>query len=329
MDEQLKAKHFASIAFASLCAVVFCPNRATSQQTLGTARQSAAQISATSLVDDTAVPTNSDGLLHIGSSTVRFSAGDQNFEINRRRIISAEAGEERVETGGTPGRIARMVIPYGGGQALGTVTHKKVGLLTIEYLDPQGLYHGAVFRMSPDEASMAALDLSEQSKHAGPSEHQSLPCNIGSARRDSIVLSPIQTAEDLKIPAEDRVLLYERLFTRLSTTPRIRHVYRAGDSTHNARCAESRIIITATQFKKGNQAVRASVGPLGYFVGNTRIAYHLRIASADGTILVDRDMKSSQGSDSDSLDVTKAISKAISKCYKKARNNHAEASVSG
>jgi hypothetical protein len=59
---------------------------------------------------------------------------------------------------------------------------------------------------------------------------------------------------------------------------------------------------------------------LGHFVGTTKLTFHLTITSQGGTSILDQDLKKSEGSDSDSLDITKVISKSVVKNLKKSSN---------
>ncbi|RXH55914.1 hypothetical protein [Granulicella sibirica] len=261
-----------------------------------------------------------EGTLSFDPRNLRFTSDQRTTEIARNRIIEISSGDERVETGGKAGRVARVVIPYGGGLALGAMTHKKVGLLTVEFTDVSGDYHGAVFVLSTRDMD-AALDQFETQPptHDTPIAASSAACPASNIQPNSVRVEVIGADLQSAFPAEDRVLLYEHLVQQLQSEKTIFSVYRAGDSTRQGRCAEFTIAVQATAFTKGDQAVRASVGPLGHFVGTTRLKYHLTVSTQDGTPIVSEDMKKSEGSDTDSLNVTRAIGKSVVKSLKKSR----------
>ncbi len=110
-------------------------------------------VSAKVLIGWPGVAPDTEGDLSFGTKSLSFTNERSSGEISKSRIIAVSSGDEQIETGGTTGRIARVVIPYGGGLALGAVTHKKVGLLTIEFLDASGEYHGAVFQLKAADMS--------------------------------------------------------------------------------------------------------------------------------------------------------------------------------
>jgi len=259
-----------------------------------------------------------DGAILLNHTTLRFQAGEQHTDIARRRIISASSGEERIETGGTAGKVTRMLIPYGGGLAVGAITHKKISLLTIEYLDISGQYHGAIFLASADD--IANLEREIVPPYANPpAQTTTIQCAKGEVQANTVQVDMIGMEETSAFPPEDRVLLYENLVKQLQSEKTIAAVYRAGDKSPAAECVEFKVHLQAIAFKKGDQAVRASVGPLGYFIGTTKLTYHLTITTQSGATVLDRDMKASEGSDTDSLNITKVISKAVVKNLKKSR----------
>ena len=274
-------------------------------------------IEAKVLVGLPAVDRNSVGDLSIGSKALKFTTERSSIEIPKMRILAVSAGDERVELGGAPGKIARMLLPYGSGLALGAVAHKKVGLLTIEYLDAAGQYHGAVFVLKTQDVAptMAALDPWSFAAASGPLAASS--CPAWKVQPNTVRVETIGADYQSGFPAEDRVLLYEELVARLGSEKSVVKVYRAGDKSPDARCAEFSVVVHATTFNKGDQAVRASLGPLGHFVGTTKLAFHLAITGQNGTSIFDEDLKKSEGSDSDSLNITKVISKSVVKNLKK------------
>ena len=83
-------------------------------------------------------PKNCRGQLTITPTDIRFTSGEDSSEIDRHMVTKVSFGDERVELGGTGWKIARLLMPYGAGNALAAVTNKRVGLLTIEFLDAAG-----------------------------------------------------------------------------------------------------------------------------------------------------------------------------------------------
>ncbi|WP_158944420.1 hypothetical protein [Granulicella sp. S190] len=266
------------------------------------------------------VKPNSEGMLSFSATDLRFTTEQGSTDIARQRIIAVSSGDERVETGGTTAKIGRMLLPYGGGLAVATVTHKKVGLLTVEFLDVTGKYHGAVFALNTDDMEDTIQQLHLSVPPPYPSRvSAALACPAWEVEENAIRVEVVSSNPQSDFPSEDRVLLYERLLQQLKSEKTIQNVYRAGDQSPEGSCAEFTVTVRPVAFTKGDQAVRASVGPLGHFVGATKLSYHLTLSKQDGMLLFDGDMKNSEGSDSDSLNVTKVISKTVVKNLKKSR----------
>jgi hypothetical protein len=120
------------------------------------------------------------------------------------------------------------------------------------------------------------------------------------------------------LPEEYRVLAYEHLIKQLQSDKDLLAVYRDGDRDPAAQCAEFTLTLQVKVFKKGNRVVRAATGPLGAFIGTTSLSYHLTASTLDGARVIDKDMKSSERKDTDSLNVTRMMGKSIANDLKKA-----------
>ncbi len=277
-------------------------------------------VSAKVLIGWPGVAPDTKGDLSFGTKSLSFTNERSSGEISKSRIIAVSSGDEQIETGGTTGRIARVVIPYGGGLALGAVTHKKVGLLTIEFLDTSGEYHGAVFQLKATDIPSTLEKIAFRAS-AGTTLRTAAPvaCSEWKIQSNAVRVQPVDADREIGFPAEDRVLLYEHLVQQLQSEKTILNVYRAGDQSAEANCAEFTVTVRATAFGKGDQAARASVGPLGHFVGTTKLDFHLTISNQDGRANLNVGLKKSEGSDTDSLNITKVVSKAVIKNLKKSR----------
>jgi hypothetical protein len=272
------------------------------------------------LIGFPSVAPNTEGVLDFGGNTLHLLTKNSSTDIDKQRIIAVSVGDERIETGGLAGKLARVAIPYGGGLVLATATHRKIGLLTLEFLNAAGEYHGAVLslRIQDVPAVVAGIVIESDAPHI-PASPQRGECDGSNSESNSVLVEPISTDEQSSFPAEDRVLLYERVMQQLEAQKTIVSVFRVGDKSPAAACAAFTVSVHALSFSKGDQAVRASVGPLGHFVGTTKLRFRLTIAQQDGTPVFDKVLKKSEGSDSDSLNITKAIGKTVVKNLKKSR----------
>jgi hypothetical protein len=258
---------------------------------------------------------NRHGTLNITAKTLRFSTPTASAEIERDMITSVATGDETIELGGTVLSIARMALLKGSGLAVGAMAHKKVGLLSVEFRNSNNEYHGAVFVLRPKDIAAVQRELVNGLATAGTRIDVPAVCPTDQVRKGSVRLAPIQVDEASVLPAEYRVLLYEQLLKQLQREKNPAAVYRDGDPA--AECAEFSLTLNIKAFKKGNQVLRASMGPLGAFFGATSLSYHLTAKTPDGTAVIDKDMKSTERKDTDSLNVTKMMSNSIAKDIKK------------
>ncbi len=257
---------------------------------------------------------NVKGQLTMSTTELLFANTELKAEIPFARMTSVSVGDVRIETGGKTGRIMRTVIPYGGGMAVASVTQKSADLLTIEYVDLKGGYHGVVFSVP----KLSAKVLSDRIASQLPTTIAQLPqpCIGGSPSPTSVVVEPI-SASGAELPAEYRVLLYESLVNELRDSATAATYTRAGSLDAGSGCPTMKLRVTVTGFKKGNQALRAETGPVGYFVGKTSVSFHVELTAADGRRILSEDMTSSKRMDSESLGVTKAVAKSVSKKMRK------------
>jgi hypothetical protein len=263
------------------------------------------------------VKPNSSGSLSLTPSSVAFVSKGVEGTIAFDRITVVSVGNERIATGGVGGKVVRAIPFFGFGAAMGAVTNKSVGLLTIEYVDKDGGQHGAVFEVPKTQVDFAQKQISSRIK--SPAMTDSRPCS-GTATSDSILVQPI-AAPSVELPAEYRALLYEELVDELRASKGSVTVYRAGDSS--APCRAKKLELSVTAFKKGNEAVRASTGPIGLFVGGTSVTFHVRVVDAAGRVLFERSHKVSRRGDGDSLGVTRDLAKSVSKKMAKAEKTEA------
>jgi hypothetical protein len=277
---------------------------------------------ATQLIGMPEVKANIRGSLSISPDSLIFTTPNDHAFIDRVEILAVTIGDVQVESGGTAGKITRAIIPFGGGAAVATLTHKQFSLLTVEFRDNADAFHGAVFLLPKDEAVQAQQQLGSLAIRA--QVERPLPsCKTGaSVHLNTLKVASIATAGE-SIPAEYRVLLYEQLVQRLRSGTIFAAVYRDGDDSAAAECPGYNLTLTLDTFKKGNAALRASTGPVGFFVGATSLKFHALVQDAKGGTLLDKDFTVSKRGDSDSLDVTDKIARELTKELAKASKRQA------
>jgi len=209
------------------------------------------------------------GKLTIDGSGLRFESSQAQAVVAAPQLIAINEGGERMELWGTKGQILRMFIPNGGGIALAAVAHHRVGLLTVEYRQPDGARRAAVFALPESEVHRAVQTLRQLTV---PMPEAVLPsCLDATWDRQAVrVVETDWTSSD--VPEAYRALLNEALVNQLRKKDKKLEVYRYGQLAPDGVCARYTLQLTASRFAAGNQVQRSAMGPIGLVVGTTKIS---------------------------------------------------------
>jgi len=108
---------------------------------------------------------NTKGKLTVESAALQFEAGKTMAQVSLPSIRDVYTDEDNRQVfGGKTGTFARTAVPYGGGRVLG-LFQEKVDVLTLEYEDSNGAFHGAIFRLAPGQAVAVKRQLVAQGVH--------------------------------------------------------------------------------------------------------------------------------------------------------------------
>ena len=98
------------------------------------------------------VKNNSVGTLSIAGNSLQFAAGKKKVEVDASSIVDISTSEDSRQDITGAAHLATMAIPYGGGRVLALFSHK-VDVLTVEFKNANGGYHGAVFVLAKGQAA--------------------------------------------------------------------------------------------------------------------------------------------------------------------------------
>jgi hypothetical protein len=112
------------------------------------------------------------------------------------------------------------------------------------------------------------------------------PQKAGPFKSSAIQIQQIQS-EDVKLPAEFQMALYENVIEQVDKTKRFQHVYRDGEMS--AKNAPDLVTLrcTVTGFTQGSAMARQ----VTTVAGTTTIAVHMQFTDKDGTRLFENDAK--------------------------------------
>lgn len=259
------------------------------------------------------VKARENGTLTITAQHLTFTGKSSNSTIDLPSIMALSAGNERVELWGMKGRLMRMAVPYGGGAAFATFMHHQRDMLTVEFVDSQGSYHGAVFFLPGNEAEQALRNITPAP--VARRDVSSAPCSIAGVRPNSILVKQ-PTSGQVDFPVAYRILVYEHIIDRLRQVPGT-EVHRDGAINGSRSCSQYTMRLSTTAFKPGSQVERASMGPVGFFVGVTQITLDLEITDAKGKTVIRDQIKATQRGESESMNVIDKIAQQVVKKWAK------------
>ena len=255
---------------------------------------------------------NKKGTLTLTADALTFSGKSGTSSIPRSSVTAVSAGNQRIELWGIGGRILRMTIPDGGGLAAAAVMHHRVDMLTVEFSDPQGGDHGAVFYLPANEAERAM-----QSFALAPSPTRrasDAACQNPRVEPRSVLVST-PNWDHAEVPAAYRALVYEHVIDRLRHTKDIGHVYRDGEESSHDGCPQHTIRISIATFKEGSSVKRAFLGPAGMFVGTTQMKFDVTFTDASAKQESNEQIKATIRGESESTNVADHLAKNLAKHY--------------
>ncbi len=268
---------------------------------------------------------NEKGTLTVNSNGLTFAAKASSSTVPSRLIVAVSSGNQRVELWGMKGRLLRMAIPDGGGIAAAGFMHHRVGMLTVEFNDNRGGYHGAVFYLPANEAERALQSFAQL-----PTVARDAAADVCRAPVEpSSVLVSAPAWDQAEVPAAYRALVYEHVVDRLQRVQGVSHVYRDGEVNAASACPQYTVHISITGFSQGSQVKRAVMGPVGMFVGTTQMRFDTTFTDASGRWDTHDQVKATVRGESESTNVADSVAKTIAKHYASAKKEYEKASVEG
>ena len=269
---------------------------------------------------------NEKGRLTVNPDGLTFTTKSSRSSVPSRSIVAVSAGNQRVELWGMKGRLLRMAIPDGGGIAAAGLMHHRVDMLTVEFNDSRGGYHGAVFYLPANEAERALRSFAQMPPVHG--EAVNTVCQGRPVKPGSVLVSA-PGWDQIEVPAAYRALVYEHLIDRLQHVQGIGHVYRDGESDAQPGCPQYTVDISIAGFNEGSQVKRAVMGPVGMFVGTTQMMFDATFTDASGRLNAHEQVKATVRGESESTNVADGVAKTIAKHYAAAKKGFEKASVEG
>jgi hypothetical protein len=103
---------------------------------------------------------NANGNLSIQDGYLRFQKSENSSaQIPISSIQDLILGEQDKQVGGIPMMLVKTAAPYEGGRVISLFSHKKYDTVTLEYVDPNGSLHGAIFQLNKGTGQVLRSEL--------------------------------------------------------------------------------------------------------------------------------------------------------------------------
>lgn len=153
----------------------------------GKAPVSHPRVRATAILGLEGISKNATGELSIEDDAFVFQTGKgPAARIPIASVQNVSFSQEDKQVGGTPMAMSRAAVPFGGGRVIGLLAHKKYDFLTLEYLDSNGGYHGAICQLNKGQRQVLANELENKGVH------------VSGLRADTVNLSSVETKNEVK-----------------------------------------------------------------------------------------------------------------------------------
>ncbi|WP_035359480.1 hypothetical protein [Edaphobacter aggregans] len=112
---------------------------------------------------------NATGELKIQGGVMQFQHdGSTAEQVSISSIQNIFVEDQDKQVGGTAMKLAKTAAPYGGGRVVSLFAHKKYDFLTVEYLDNNGGFHGAIFQLEKGQGQPFQKALVANGAHITP-----------------------------------------------------------------------------------------------------------------------------------------------------------------
>jgi hypothetical protein len=164
-------RHILTNLLACLSLLLCCGTAMLAQDSSGPAKPAADSVIRVShVLGFESIANNAQGKLSTQDSTLQFQNGDgtATAHISIGSIQDIILGEQDKEIGGTPMMLGKAAVPYAGGRVISLFAHKKYDIVTLEYVDSNGGFHGAIFQLNKGRGQTLMDQLVAQGAHVKP-----------------------------------------------------------------------------------------------------------------------------------------------------------------
>ena len=233
---------------------------------------------------------NATGGLKIQGDALRFQRnGSPTAQVKVSSIQDLFVEDEDKQVGGTAMMLGKTAAPYGGGRVVSLFAHKKYDVLTVEYLDNNGGFHGAIFQLDKGKGQTFQKDLVANGAHvSSPDERattQSAPQvkQKGGAQPWSVQVDRVDRG-NVGLQPSFGAAIYENLLEELIKTRQFTQSFRGGDRLANDVPSLLTLKTTVQKYSPGSETRRA----VTTINGATKLNVQVQLVTREGHVVLDR-----------------------------------------
>ncbi|MBV9087295.1 MAG: hypothetical protein JOY79_07415 [Acidobacteriaceae bacterium] len=231
---------------------------------------------------------NVNGELTIDDKNLQFQRdGSPSARVTVASIQNISLGEQDKQVGGVPLMLGKAAVPYGGGRVVSLFSHKKYDSLGIEYLDPDGGFHGVIFRLARGQAEIFKSSLIAHGVHIAPAEAtapvQAIPAASLQAQKWSVQVERVNPGDTTVDPCFLDAI-YENLLRQLANSKQFQNVFRSGDRNAN-NVSELLLLKTVVEKYSAGSETRRAVTTVS---GATKLKVNVQLVTRNGQVVLER-----------------------------------------
>jgi hypothetical protein len=232
---------------------------------------------------------NASGELSIQGDDLSFQQnGKPDAQISITSIHNISLGVEDNQVGGVPMMLGKTAVPFGGGRVVSLFSYKKYDSLAIEYLDSNGGFHGAIFRLTKGRGETVKSNLIARGAQATRSED---PGHIRTTSEESLKAAEEWSVQVDRIDPGATTLdpsfsnaIYENMLVELPKSKQFKRAFRSGDRNANDASGVLVLKTLVEKYSPGSETRRA----VTTIAGATKVKVRIQLLARDCHVVLER-----------------------------------------
>jgi hypothetical protein len=266
-----------------------------------------------------------EGARRNGSGELSIQGGDLTFQqsgkpaatVSIASIHNISLGEQDNQVGGVPMMLGKTAVPFGGGRVVSLFSHKKYDSLAIEYLDTNGGFHGAIFRLAKGQGQKFKEELVTRGAQTSPAKDLVHTRNapgepLKAGEEWSVQVAKIDSGATALDPSFSDAI-YENMLAELPKSKRFKSVFRSGDRNADDAPGVLALKMLVEKYSPGSETRRA----VTTISGATKLKVRIQLLTRDNRVMLDHSVEGDVRFIGDNLRATSKVAHNTAKVLKK------------